>query len=127
MKSQCMTQNYKITTLTSVPLASPIFTDDKLITSSSQEITFPTNGGGLVTENGIQTLTNKTLTTPTIASILNSSATITVPSTSGTLALQAEVVAQKERIDRLLDYLESWINAGSLSMSDVKASVDPSA
>ena len=28
------------------------------------------------------------------------------------------------RIDRLLNYLETWINAGSLTMSDIKAEVE---
>ena len=51
---------------------------------------------------------------------------ITLPSTSGTLALAADVNAQKERIDRLLNYLEKWINVGNLTMSDIKTSVNAS-
>ena len=50
---------------------------------------------------------------------------VLLPSSAGTLALVADVNAQKGRIDRLLDYLEAWISCGNLSMADIKASVDP--
>ena len=63
---------------------------------------------------------------------------ITLPSSAGTVALTSDITsasstltstvnAQKERIDRLLNYLEKWISVGNLSMSDIKATVDPSA
>ena len=81
-----------------------------------------------VTLDGAQSITGvKTFSSaPVISSITNSSATLTVPSTTGTLALVSEVNAQKDRIDRLLGYLESWINAGNLNMSDIRSVVDPS-
>ena len=40
-----------------------------------------------------QTLTNKTLTSPVISSITNGAATLTVPTTTGTLALTSEIPA----------------------------------
>ena len=130
---------YKITSLGSIPLTSPVVSDNKLINSSSQEIALPSSAGTLallsdipslanyVTLDGVQSITGvKTFSSaPVISSISNSSATLTVPSTTGTLALVSEVNAQKDRIDRLLGYLESWINAGNLSMSDIRSVVDP--
>ena len=116
---------YKITVLQSVPLQSPKITNDTIITQGDFSLTLPGYNATLSTLAGTETLTNKTLTTPTIASILNSGATLTVPSTTGTLALVSEVNAQKDRIDRLLDYLEAFISAGNLSMSDIKSAVDP--
>lgn len=47
------------------------------------------NGDEVVTLSDTQTLTNKTLTTPVIASIKNGSATITMPTTTGTIALKS--------------------------------------
>ena len=131
---------YKITSLGSIPLTSPVVSDNKLINSSSQEIALPSSAGTLallsdipsldnyVTLDGAQSITGvKTFSSaPVISSITNSSATLTVPSTTGTLALVSEVNAQKDRIDRLLGYLESWINAGNLNMSDIRSVVDPS-
>ena len=116
---------YKITVLQSVPLQSPKITNDTIITQGDHSLTLPDFNATLSTLAGTETLTNKTLTTPTIASILNSGATLTVPSTTGTLALASEVNAQKDRIDRLVGYLESWINAGSVTMSDIRSVVDP--
>ena len=43
-------------------------------------------GGGVVTETGTQTLTNKTLTAPIISTISNTG-TLTLPTTTGTVAL----------------------------------------
>ena len=131
---------YKITSLGSIPLTSPVVSDNKLINSTSQEIALPSSAGTLallsdipsldnyVTLDGAQSITGvKTFSSaPVISSITNSSATLTVPSTTGTLALVSEVNAQKDRIDRLLGYLESWINAGNLNMSDIRSVVDPS-
>ena len=129
------TQTLENKTLTTPEIAS--------IKNSSATITVPSTTGtlaltsdvstataGIVTETGNQTLTNKTLTTPTIASFKNGSATITSPSSTGTLALTSDVStavnAQKDRIDRLLNYLEKWINVGNLSMADIKTSVNSS-
>ena len=82
------TPTHKITVLQGVSLQSPIITDDKIITSSSNQVS--------------------------------------MPASAGTLALIADVNAQKERIDRLLNYLEAWINVGNMNMSDIKSTVDPS-
>ena len=51
--------------------------------TADRTITLPDAGGNVVLDTATQTLTNKTLTTPTIASITNGG-TITVPSGAGT-------------------------------------------
>lgn len=53
--------------------------------TADRTITLPDAGGNVVLDTATQTLTNKTLTTPTIASITNGG-TITVPSGAGTFA-----------------------------------------
>lgn len=51
--------------------------------TADRTITLPDAGGNVVLDTATQTLTNKTLTTPTIASITNGG-TITIPSGAGT-------------------------------------------
>ena len=77
-------------------------TDNKLKTSAGNDITFPSSGGTLATtsdipsltsyatKTGSETLTNKTLTTPIMASIKpTSSYTLTLPQRTDTLATLA--------------------------------------
>jgi len=52
--------------------------------TADRTITLPDAGGNVVLDTATQTLTNKTLTTPTIASITNGG-TITIPSGAGTI------------------------------------------
>ena len=98
-----------------------ILSDNKLTTKNGKQLTFPDSTGEvalktdipaqpdlsnyalkseiptvpdtskMVTTDGPQTLTNKTLTTPTISSIQNSSYTLTVPTKTGTLATTADI------------------------------------
>lgn len=49
--------------------------------------------GAVVGTTNSQTLTNKTLTAPVISSIVNGAATLTMPSTTGTLALTSQLTA----------------------------------
>ena len=51
---------------------------------------------------------------------------VTLPTSTSTVATVAQVTEQKERIDRLLDYLEAWIGVGNVNMDDIKDEVDPS-
>ena len=53
--------------------------------TADRTIVLPNAGGNVVLDTATQTLTNKTLTTPTIASITNGG-TITIPSGAGTIA-----------------------------------------
>ena len=53
--------------------------------TADRTIALPDAGGNVVLDTATQTLTNKTLTTPTIASITNGG-TVTIPSGAGTIA-----------------------------------------
>ena len=79
--------------------------DNALKTNTNDTITFPANGGTLATtdqltggvdmseyatKTGTETLTNKTLTEPNIASIKNGSYTLTLPSKTATLATTSD-------------------------------------
>jgi hypothetical protein len=62
--------------------------ETKLIATNAtadRTIALPDAGGNVVLDTATQTLTNKTLTTPTIASITNGG-TVTIPSGAGTIA-----------------------------------------
>ena len=123
-----MSAQKKITSLDNIVIGAGCqFTSSNFKNSAGEVITLPETSATLSTTTLAETLTNKTLTEPQIATIKNSEAVLTVPSTTGTLALQAEVTAQKERIDRLVAYLKAWISVGNLSMDDVEEAVDPSA
>ena len=151
-----MASQAKITVLESVVLSYPKISDNKIVNSSDLEIALPATASTLATtaltdalgtridgvvsdlasyatKTGEETLTNKTLTAPKIASISNGNATLTIPSSSGTLALSSEVSTVSTNLStlqtkfgRLLDYLENWINVGNLSMADIKTSVNSS-
>ena len=53
--------------------------------TADRTVTFPDAAGTVVLDTATQTLTNKTLITPTIASILNGVATLTLPLITGTV------------------------------------------
>ena len=55
--------------------------------------TFPDATGTIVLDTATQTLTNKTLTTPVISSITNGAATLTLPTSTGTIALTSDIAA----------------------------------
>ena len=134
----------KITILDGVSLQSPIVTDNtiKVGSNGATSLTLPSSAGtlaltsdltGMVTVDGTQTLTNKTLTAPKISSISNGAATVTVPSTTGTLALSADVTTVSNdlstldgKFGRLVTYLKNWINVGNLTMSDIESAVNGS-
>ena len=58
-----------------------------IVGSGSATLTFPTTSDTLVGRATTDTLTNKTLTSPVISTITNNGGTITLPTTTGTLAL----------------------------------------
>ena len=136
--SESLPRTKKITSFDNVLFRSPKILDDKLVNSTDAELILPTTAGtialtsdittattGAVSESGTQTLTNKTLTEPTIATIKNGEGVvITIPTVSGTLALNADVETLSARFERLLSYLEDWIGTGNINMDDVKTYVN---
>jgi hypothetical protein len=65
-----------------------------------------------VTITGAQTLTNKTLSSPVISSIANGAATLTLPTTSGTVALTSQITG-----------INSGVNTGDQVISDATLSL----
>jgi hypothetical protein len=59
--------------------------------TADRTATFPDATGTIVLDTVTQTLTNKTLTTPTISSIINGAATLTLPTSTGTVALTTDI------------------------------------
>ena len=63
------------------------------VTSTLAQLNTAVTDADVASLAGAETLTNKTLTTPVISSITNGAATLTLPSSTGTLALAADVAA----------------------------------
>jgi hypothetical protein len=61
--------------------------------TADRTATFPDATGTIVLDAATQTLTNKTLTTPVISSITNGAATLTLPTSTGTIALTSDIAA----------------------------------
>jgi len=61
--------------------------------TADRTATFPDATGTIVLDTATQTLTNKTLTTPVISSITNAAATLTLPTSTGTIALTSDIAA----------------------------------
>ena len=97
-----------------------------------------------VSTTGTQDLSNKTLINPVIKVGNNGANTLSLPSSAGTIALMSDLSSAISNADlsqyaqasdlsdlnakfgRLLDYLESWISIGNISMSDIKSHVNTS-
>ena len=100
--------------------------------SNTNTLGIPTSGT-LATTGNQETFTNKTLTTPVIASLyqatgggLISLPTTSTPVTLATTAnLNADSTELKTVLNNLLNYMQNWISVGNLSMSDVRSTVDP--
>ena len=100
--------------------------------SNTNTLGIPTSGT-LATTGNQETLTNKTLTTPVIASLYQAvgGGLISLPTTSTavTLATTANLNADsselKTVLNNLLNYMQNWISVGNLSMSDIRSTVDP--
>jgi hypothetical protein len=63
------------------------------VTGTKAEFNTAMSDADFATIAGSETLTNKTLTTPVISSITNGAATLTLPSSTGTLALTTDIAS----------------------------------
>ena len=63
------------------------------VTSTLAQLNTAVSDADVASLAGVETLTNKTLTSPTIATVLNGAATITMPATTGTVALTSDISA----------------------------------
>ena len=67
--------------------------------TADRVVTIPDATTTLVGTDTTQTLTNKTLTSPVISSITNGAATLTLPSTTGTVALTSDIIGVAVGLD----------------------------
>lgn len=67
--------------------------------STDRVITLPDATGTVVLDSATQTLSNKTLASPIISSITNGAATLTLPSTTGTVALTSDIIGVATGLD----------------------------
>jgi len=85
----------QITSTPTIPTNNNQLTNGEgFITNASNQFTYSNLGSipsDLITESNTKTLSNKTLTSPEIATITNSSATLTLPTSTGTLALTSQL------------------------------------
>jgi hypothetical protein len=63
------------------------------VSGTKAEFNTAMSDADFATIDGTETLTNKTLTTPVISSITNSAATLTLPTSTGTIALTTDIPA----------------------------------
>jgi hypothetical protein len=63
------------------------------VTSTLAQLNTAISDADVATLTGTETLTNKTLTTPVISSITNGAATLTLPTSTGTIALTSDIAA----------------------------------
>jgi hypothetical protein len=63
------------------------------VTGTKAEFNSAMSDADFATIAGSETLTNKTLTTPVISSITNGAATLTLPTSTGTIALTSDIAA----------------------------------
>jgi len=78
--------------------------------------------GDFATLAGSETLTNKTLTTPAISSITNGAATLTLPATTGTLALTTDLPAGAVTTSDTGTVTSTMIADGTIVNGDINAS-----
>ena len=113
---------YKITSLQNVPFAGSCkLVDNQLTNSANQVITFPSETATLATAADISGLADTYLTQTDASSTY-----LTQTNASTTYTTQTDFNALQTKMNNLLDYLESWANAGNLGMSDIKATVNGS-
>ena len=131
-------------TISDPQMSNTTITDSKLYSgTTSTTLTLPTSTDTLVGRKTSDTLENKTLTTPVIASLRQASTggLISLPTATSaeTLATQSYVTnALNDKdydndvahdslvkvVDRLVTYLQTWINVGNLTMADIRTNVD---
>ena len=106
--------------------SAPKLSTNTLKTSSDYTITIPNSTATVATLTGTETLTNKTLTTPTISSIKNGSYTLTLPSKTGTLATTADISSSSSggsttnelNLESQILYLSTRLEAALMYLSE---------
>ena len=131
-------------TVSDAQMTNTNITDSKLYSgTTSTTLTLPTTTDTLVGRQTTDTLQNKTLTTPVIASLRQASGggLISLPTATAAETLATESYVENSLndrdyatdvahdnlikvVDRLITYLQTWINVGNLSMADIRTSVD---
>ena len=79
-------------------------------------------GINIVTTSSTDTLTNKTLTTPVISSITNGAATLTLPTSTGTIALTSNIPAGIVTTSDSGTVTSTMISNGTIVNEDINAS-----
>ena len=89
--------------------------------TADRTATFPDATGTIVLDTATQTLTNKTLTTPTISSIINGAATLTLPTSTGTVALTTDIPAGVVTTSDSGTVTSTMISNGTIVNDDINA------
>lgn len=92
------------------------------ITGTKAEFNTAMSDADFATIDGTETLTNKTLTAPVISSITNGAATLTLPTSTGTLALTTDLPAGAVTTSDTGTVTSTMISDGTIVNGDISAS-----
>jgi hypothetical protein len=92
------------------------------VTGTKAEFNSAMSDADFATLDGTETLINKTLTSPVISSITNGAATLTLPTTTGTLALTTDLPAGVVTTSDTGTVTSTMISNGTIVNDDINAS-----